>query len=145
MNVTYKWKLVVGFVLAFLAGCATGAFLATSHSHHLHNLAFHRSSLADRMRQRIQTQLDLTPAQLEEIGPIFNQAANELQKIRTETGAHVRQVIAETDRALAPHLTPEQREKLERMGQESRAQPGRRGAGQRCDRREPKDETNPGN
>ncbi len=113
MNATLKWKLVVGFILAFLAGCATGAFFAASHSHHLHNLALHRYSLADRMRHRIQTQLDLTPAQIEKIGPIFDQAANELQKIRTETGAHVRQVITETERALAPQLTPEQRKRLE--------------------------------
>jgi hypothetical protein len=81
MNATLKWKLVVGFILAFLAGCATGAFFAASHSHHLH-LAHHRYSLADRMRNRIQAQLDLTPAQSEKIGPIFDQAATELQQRR---------------------------------------------------------------
>ena len=143
MNATLKWKLVVGFILAFLAGCATGAFFAASHSHHLH-LALHRYSLADRMRHRIQAQLDLTPAQSEKIGPIFDQAASELQKIRTETGARVRQVIAETERALAPQLTPEQRKKLEQIEQESHAQRGLRSTERRRGHREPKDKTNPG-
>ena len=143
MNATLKWKLVVGFVLAFLAGCATGAFFAASHSHHLH-LALHRYSLADRMRYRIQAQLDLTPAQIEKIGPIFDQAASELQKIRADSGARVRQVMTETEHALAPQLTPEQRKKLEQNEQESHTQRGLRGAERRRAYREPKDETNPG-
>jgi len=144
MTATLKWKLVVGFILAFLAGCATGAFFAASHSHHLH-LALHRYSFADRMRHRIQAQLDLTPEQSAKIGPIFDQAASELQKIRTETGARVKQVIAETERALAPQLTPEQRKKLEQIEQESQAQRGGlRSTERRRGHREPKDKTNPG-
>jgi Spy/CpxP family protein refolding chaperone len=144
MNATLKWKLVVGFVLAFLAGGATGAFFAATHSHHLH-LALHRYSFADRMRHRIQAQLDLTPAQMEKIGPIFDQAASELQKVRADSGARVRQVMAETERALAPQLTPEQRKKLEKIEQESHAQRGLRGADRRRSLRNPKDEMNPGN
>jgi len=143
MNATLKWKLVVGFILAFLAGSATGAFFAARHSHHLH-LALHRYSFADRMRHRIQVQLDLTPAQREKIGPIFDQAASELQKIRTETGARVRQVIAETERALAPQLTPEQRKKLEEIERESHPQRGLRSRERRRGHREPKDKATPG-
>ena len=143
MNAALKWKLVVGFVLAFLAGCATGAFFAASHSHHLH-LALHRYSLADRMRHRIQAQLDLTPAQLEKVGPILDQAASELQKIRTDSGARVRQVMVETESALAPQLTPEQGKKLEQIEQESHAQRGLRGAERRRGHREPKEKANPG-
>ena len=143
MNATLKWRLVVGFILAFLAGCATGAFFAASHSHHLHS-ALHRYSFADRMRSRIQAQLDLTPAQIEKIGPIFDQAASELQKVREETGARVRQVMAETERALAPELTPEQRKKLKQIEHESHAQAGLRSAERLRGHRKPKDATNPG-
>jgi len=141
MNATLKWKLVVGFILAFLAGCATGAFFAARHSHHLH-LALHRHSLTERMRYRIQAQLDLTPAQSAKIGPILDQAAAELQKIRTETGARVKQVITETERSLAPQLTPEQRKKLEQIEQGSRDQRGLRSM-ERRGRREPNETTTP--
>jgi Spy/CpxP family protein refolding chaperone len=96
------------------------------------------------MRHRIQAQLDLTPAQSAKIEPIFDQAAAELQKIRMETGARVKQVIAETDRALAPQLTPEQRKKLEQIEQESHARRGLRSTEPRRGHREPKDQTNPG-
>lgn len=143
MNATLKWKLVVGFVLAFLAGAATGAFFAARHSHHLH-LAFHRYSLADGMRRRIQTQLDLTPAQIEKVGPIFDQAASELRKIRAETGERVRQVVTETERSLTPQLTPEQRKKLEQIEQESHSERGLRRPGHRRNLQKPDDETNPG-
>ena len=142
MNAALKWKLVVGFILAFLAGCATGAFFAARHSHHLHS-ALHRYSLADRMRHQIQAQLDLTPAQSEKIGPIFDQAARELQKIRMETGARVRQVIAETERALAPQLTPEQQKKLEQIEQESHSRRGLRSTERHRGHRELKDTTTP--
>jgi len=125
MNVTLKWKLVVGFILAFLAGCATGAFFAASHSHHLH-LALHRYSLADRMRHRIQAQLDLTARAEREDRAHFRPGRERAAKDPDGTGARVKQVIAETERALAPQLTPEQRKKLEQIEQESQTQRGLR-------------------
>ena len=67
------------------------------------------------MRNRMQEELDLTPAADRENRPIFDQAASELEKIRSETSTQVQQVIAETDRALAPELTDEQRAKLEQL------------------------------
>ncbi|MDQ3198652.1 MAG: hypothetical protein M3Q46_05600 [Verrucomicrobiota bacterium] len=110
MNSALKWKLVGGFLLAFLAGAAAGSFIATRESHH------HRHAdrghgphlLADRMQSR----LDLTPEQMEKARPIFAQAAAELEKIRAETGKRVQAVMAEANRALAPMLTEAQRGKL---------------------------------
>ena len=57
---------------------------------------------AERMRSRVQTELDLTPAQIEKTAPIFDHAASELEKIRAETGERVHQIMAESNRALAP-------------------------------------------
>jgi hypothetical protein len=116
MNTALKWKLVAGFVLAFLAGGATGGFLVASQARHRRtDFAQHRHSLAERMRGRLQTQLNLTPEQIEKTAPIFDRAVNELEKIRAETGARVRDVMAETNRALAPELTDAQRATLEAL------------------------------
>jgi uncharacterized membrane-anchored protein YhcB (DUF1043 family) len=116
MNTALKWKLVAGFVLAFLAGGATGGFLVASQSRHRRmDLAQHRHSFAERLRSRMQTQLDLTPEQIEKTAPIFDQAAGELEKIRAETGQRVQQVMAEANRALAPELTDAQRVKLDAL------------------------------
>jgi Spy/CpxP family protein refolding chaperone len=116
MNTTLKWKLVAGFVLAFLAGGASGGFFAASHLRQLRaDFARHPHSLAERMRSRVQGELNLTPEQIEKTAPIFDQAAVELEKIRAETGKRVHQVMAEANRALAPELTDTQRAKLDAL------------------------------
>jgi len=118
MNASLKGKLIAGFVLAFLAGCAAGAFFTFHQSRHWRaDFGRHPHSLTERMRNRIKAQLDLTPEQLAKIEPILNHATKELQDIRAETGAKVGQVMAETNRALQPELTDAQRARLEKIQQ----------------------------
>ena len=125
MNTALMWKLVVGFLLVFLAGAATGSFLAARHVRHLRaDFAHSHHWLAERMRNRIQTELDLTPEQIAKTAPIFDRAASELEKIRSETGTRVQQIIADANRALTPELTDAQRAKLEAM--EKRPRPDRK-------------------
>lgn len=125
MNTALKWKLVVGFLLVFLAGAATGSFFAVRHVRHLRaDFAHSHNWLAERMRSRIQAELDLTPEQVAKTAPIFDRAASALEKIRAETGERVQQIIAEANRALAPELTDAQRARLEAM--EKRPRPERK-------------------
>ena len=129
MNTALKWKLVAGFVLAFLAGGATGGFLVASQARHRRmDFAQHRHSLAERMRSRMQVQLNLTPEQIAKTAPIFDHAVNELEKIRAETGERVRQVMAEANRALAPELTDAQRARLRALQEQPRPNRGARNA-----------------
>ncbi len=121
MNTALKWKLLAGFVLVFLAGAAADGFFAASQLHHWRAGASHPNfSLAERMRNRIETKLDLTPAQIEQARPIFDRAAAELEKIRNETGQRVHQVITEANTALATELTPEQRARLKALEKKGR-------------------------
>jgi Spy/CpxP family protein refolding chaperone len=125
MNTALKWKLTVGFLLAFLAGGATGGFLAASQARHLRtHFAHPHPWLVERMRSRMQAELDLTPEQIEKTAPILDRAASELEKVRAETGARVRQIMAEANRALGPELTDAQRAKLDVLGK--RPRPGRK-------------------
>jgi Spy/CpxP family protein refolding chaperone len=125
MNSALKWRLVVGFLLVFLAGAATGGFLAAQHVRHLRaDFAHPHHWLAERMRSRMEMELDLTPEQIDKTAPIFDHAASELEKIHAETGARVRQIIADANRALAPELTDAQRARLEAM--EKRPHPDRK-------------------
>lgn len=126
MNTSLKGKLIAGFILAFLAGGAAGAFFGFRQSRHgLAPFEHHPHSLTERMRSRMKTELDLTPQQLARIEPILDHATQELQKIRTDTGAKVRQVLAETNNALKPELTDAQRARLEKIGQPSGRDPKR--------------------
>ena len=125
MNATLRWKLVAGFVLVFLAGGTTGGFFVASHLRHRQaDFARHPHSLAERMRNRVQAELNLTPEQVEKTTPIFDRAAGELEKIRAETGERVRQVMAEANSALAPELTDAQRASLEALKKQPRSNRG---------------------
>jgi Spy/CpxP family protein refolding chaperone len=144
MNASLKGKLVAGFILAFLAGGATGAFFTF---HQVLNWradwARHSHSVAERMRDRIKSQLDLTPDQVIKIEPILDHTLNELQRIRVETGARVRQVMGETKQAMKPILTEAQRAKLEKIEAGARAKGGPRSpARRRPQRRAEPDENN---
>lgn len=113
MTASLKGKLIAGFVLAFLAGGAAGAFFTFHYARHWRaDFGHHSHSLTERMRNRIKTQLDLTTEQVARIEPILDHASKELQDIRAETGAKVQEVMAETNRALQPELTDTQRARL---------------------------------
>jgi len=114
MNRALKWKLIVGFVLVFLAGGMTGAFITASQARHLFFGPYH-GRISDRIRNRLQVQLRLTDEQLAKISPIIDKTAAQLDTIRAETGKRVRETMAEAHREMAADLTPEQRAKLEQM------------------------------
>jgi Spy/CpxP family protein refolding chaperone len=91
MSSSLKWKLGLGLLLAFIAGGATGAFLAASHARHFRaDFAHPHHWLTERMRSRMQEELDLTPQQVEKTAPIFDHTASELEKIRSETSTRRR-------------------------------------------------------
>lgn len=115
MNGALKWKLIAGFLLVFLAGGVTGAFVAaTTTRHHLFATS-HQGIAAQRMRDRLQTELNLTPEQLAKISPVVDKAAAQLESIRKDTARRVRETFAETHQQIAADLTPEQRTRMEQM------------------------------
>ncbi len=110
MNQALKWKLVAGFVLVFIAGGLTGAFVAASQPHHP---PADRRIISEHMRQRLKSDLGLTDEQVKKISPIIDKTATELETIRSETGRRVHEAFAEAHREIAADLTPEQRQKLQ--------------------------------
>ena len=115
MSSGLKWRLILGFSLVFIAGIATGSFIGTARFHHGWSSASRHNLLAERMRNRMQTRLNLTSEQVAKSGPIFDKAARELEGVRTDTARRVHDVMVQADRDLAPILTTEQRARLEAM------------------------------
>jgi len=113
MNRALKWKLIVGFVLVFVAGGMTGAFFGASHARHLFFTPPHRGMMSERMLDHFRAQLNLTPEQVAKISPIIDKAAGQLEEIRGNTGRRVHETIAEAHREMAADLTEEQRAKLQ--------------------------------
>jgi hypothetical protein len=114
-----KWRIALGVAVVFFAGIATGLFGCFWHVHH----AFMRHDprhLAAQMRAHLKWELKLTPAQVQEISPIVDQTAKQLSDIRTDTGRRVSETLTQSHRDLAPHLTPEQRARLDKMEERRR-------------------------
>ncbi len=116
MSTALKWKLVVGFLLVFIAGGMTGSFISGSRTRH----AFRSGALAQRMGQHLRSELGLTPDQFEKLSPIVNQTASNLETIRSETARRVRQTMVESRRQMTPLLTAEQQAKLAAIDQKRR-------------------------
>ncbi|MEY2531449.1 MAG: hypothetical protein QOI96_1534 [Verrucomicrobiota bacterium] len=121
MNRALQWKLAAGFVLVFLAGGITGAFVGVAHAHRQFFQAPHRAFLKDRMGERLRVQLKLTPEQVKKVSPIIDKATAELETIRTETAHRVHETMAQAHRDMAGNLTDEQRAKLQEIESRHRA------------------------
>ena len=120
MNRTLQWKLIVGFILVFIAGGISGAFLGGLYARH-HFFAFHRPELiGGRMKERLRGELNLTPEQVAKISPIVDKTAAQLRGIRRDTARRVHETIAEAHRQMAVNLTDEQRQKLQQIEERHR-------------------------
>jgi hypothetical protein len=119
MSNALKWKLLVGFILVFVAGGMTGAFIAASQTHHLF-FGQYRGGMSDRIRNRLRVQLHLSDEQMAKISPVIEKTATQLELIRAETGRRVHQTFAQAHREIAADLTPEQRDKLQAIEQRQR-------------------------
>jgi DNA anti-recombination protein RmuC len=120
MNGALKWKLIAGFLLVFVAGGVTGGFVAAKTIRQHLFATSHHEIAAQRMRDRLQAELDLTPEQLKKITPVVDKAAAQLEAIRKDTARRFRDTFADTHRQIAADLTPEQRTKLEQMRERHR-------------------------
>jgi len=115
MNRALQWKLVGGFILVFIAGGMTGAFFGAMHARHLFFELHHPGLMGIRMRDRLRTELNLTPEQVAKISPIIDKTAAQLAEIRKETGRRVHEIMVEAHREMAANLTNDQRLKLQEM------------------------------
>ncbi len=120
MNRALQWKLIVGFILVFIAGAITGAFLGGLYARHLF-FEFHQPAvIGARMKERLRTELNLTPDQVAKVSPIIDKTAAQLQKVRQETGRRVHEIMTEAHQEMAANLTDEQRQKLQQIEERHR-------------------------
>ena len=120
-----KWRIAIGLVLVFAAGAATGTFAGARHARRTF-VAHHGEFRGDRMREHLTRRLNLTPEQLRQIEPIIEQTSRQLQAIRADTGKRVSEAMEQSRDAMAPHLTPAQLEKLEKMRRRRMEEPRQR-------------------
>src|SRR5438067_3689830 len=113
MNKSLRWKLVLSFVLVFLAGAACG-FFGALHAHYYFT-RMDPGVMAQQMKQRLRVELKLTPEQMQQISPIIDRAASQLKTKREQAMRDVHEIFEQTHRDMQPFLTPEQRTRLEHL------------------------------
>ena len=120
MNRALQWKLIGGFILVFIAGGITGAFLGGLHTRHLFFEFHHPELIGTRMKEELRKELNLTPEQVAKISPIIDKTAAQLKQIRQDTGRRVHEIMMEAHREMAANLTDEQRLKLQQIADRHR-------------------------
>lgn len=79
------------------------------------------------MRDRLRTELNLTPEQVAKISPVIDKTAAQLAEIRRDTGRRVHEVMMNAHREMAANLTEDQRLKLQEIESRHRRWHHRRG------------------
>ena len=120
MNRALQWKLIAGFLLVFVAGGVTGAFVGGSYARRHFFELHHPERIGARMKDGLRAELNLTPEQVAKISPIIDKTASQLRNIRRDTGQRVHQVMADAHRQIAADLTDEQRQKLQQIEERHR-------------------------
>ncbi|HEU0210281.1 MAG TPA: hypothetical protein VFQ78_15050 [Candidatus Udaeobacter sp.] len=120
MNPTLQWKLIAGFLLVFVAGGITGAFVGGSYTRRHFLESHHPERIGTEMKERLRTELNLTPEQVGKISPIIDKTAAQLRVIRRDTGQRVHQIMAEAHQQMAANLSDEQRQKLKQIEERHR-------------------------
>lgn len=113
MNNSLRWKLILAFVLVFLAGAACG-FFGAYHAHRFF-ARMDPGSMAQHLKQRLRAELKLTPEQMQQISPVIDRAASQLKTKREQTMREVHEIFEQAHRDMQPFLTPEQRTRLEEV------------------------------
>jgi Spy/CpxP family protein refolding chaperone len=120
MNRALQWKLIAGFILVFVAGGISGAFLGGLYARHHFFRLHHPQLIGARMKERLRADLNLTPEQIAKISPIIDKAAVQLREIRRDTARRVHETIGEAHRQMRVNLTDEQRQKLQQIEERHR-------------------------
>jgi Spy/CpxP family protein refolding chaperone len=115
MNRALQWKVIAGFILVFAAGGITGAYVAVFHAHRVFFEMHEPGGMAAHMKERLGSELKLTPEQMNKVAPIVDKTAAQLEQIRVETGQRVHETFMASHRAIAENLTDEQKKKLQEM------------------------------
>ena len=116
MNSALKWKLAFAFLLVFGAGVTTGCLFGALHLKKRHIIGPpHSGDVAGKMREHFRKALDLTDEQEAKIIPVIDATSTKLEAIRIETAERVRAVMENAKREVAPQLTAEQQQKLEKL------------------------------
>jgi Spy/CpxP family protein refolding chaperone len=115
-----KRKFATYVLVIFLAGAGSGALVAWQVSRRVPVAPVPPAEIGARLRARFQSQLALTPDQVQKIDPMIDHAMLRVEAIRQETASHVFANVSQLHEQMLTVLTPEQKTKFEALERERR-------------------------
>ena len=112
MNLLLRWKLIGYIIALFGAGIAVGELLPRPLFPAHAPTADHHMNIAEMLRHKLKTKLDLTPDQQAQIEPLVQAASLKFQAIHDESYRQTEEASKELDAQIRPLLTPDQQGKL---------------------------------
>jgi Spy/CpxP family protein refolding chaperone len=104
----------------FLAGAGSGALVGWQVCRRTPVAPVPPTQIGARLRARFQSQLALTPDQVQKIDPMIDQAMHRVEAIRKETASQVFANVSALHEHMLTVLTPEQKAKFEELERERR-------------------------
>lgn len=135
------WKLVLLLTGIFLAGGVAGGFVTLEVGKNMLRKRLAPENWGPARLKMLEKHLELTPDQIERLKPIVRRDVDELARLRQQGFQETRRVLERMEKDIAAVLTPQQKEKFERLNEEMRERARRmverRERGEKGERRGP--------
>jgi Spy/CpxP family protein refolding chaperone len=115
-----RWKVIVYAAALFIAGAVSGAMVAYHKAETSPFRVDRTKEIADHIRQRLETKLDLTPEQAKKIEPAIEKAAEELEASHRDCLNRISAALDKMHLEIAPVLGPDQQAMLKQLEVERR-------------------------
>ncbi len=116
------WKVVLAFVVIFMAGAGTGSLIALRYAKAFLPQPRQPGAVVQQFgimqMQNLAERLDLTDAQREKIKPIVQKSATDLRRLSSDSQRETRDILTSMHNQVAALLTPDQVKKFDQMRQQ---------------------------
>jgi Spy/CpxP family protein refolding chaperone len=120
MNFNKNWKVALYLAAIFIAGGITGSIVTLQTLKHTIHKHRNHENLSAMMMKRLESDLKLTPEQVQKIKPIVDQSVRELEAIRSKTISQSSEIISRSEERITQELTPDQQKRFQKIQQERR-------------------------
>jgi len=117
MNHLTRTKVVSYLAVIFIAGSVTGAVIGWNGAQNRRMKPPSPRNFCERVREKLRTELNLSPAQVEKLDPLLERQARQVEEIHGRTVQQVNEVIRSFNTEIADvlNLSEAQRQKLSEM------------------------------
>ncbi|MCX7886346.1 MAG: hypothetical protein N3B01_03685 [Verrucomicrobiae bacterium] len=114
------WKVILGVTAVFLLGALAGALLMHRiYQKRIRSYVRNQAAVSSEwIVRQMSRQLKLTAEQREKLLPVINDTRRRLNEIRVESEPKIRETFQDMERQIREILTPEQRDKFDKLSAE---------------------------